>query len=162
LKIEEVIGKHIADARDQQGMSQQQLAEKIGEVLGRPWSRQAVWAAEKGRRAFTAAELVAFAVVLGVPVAHLLSPPLTNGDVQLQDGAAIDKTELRAAIDSFRSAIEPDALGPTALLKVRDVANELRKRVGRDMATADDLERFYDRAIRAQGGAELTDEKGED
>jgi hypothetical protein len=67
-------------------MTQAALGEKLGGPLGKPWSRQAVSAAEQGGRAFTAAEIAAFALVFEVPVGRLLTPPIEAQWVRLTDG----------------------------------------------------------------------------
>jgi hypothetical protein len=71
------------------------VGEELGHYLGRPWPRQAVSAAEKGRRSFTAAELVALAAVLGRSVESLLVPPEDVKAVRLAEGEPIDSRHLR-------------------------------------------------------------------
>jgi transcriptional regulator with XRE-family HTH domain len=66
-------------------LTQTQLGERIGALLGRPWSRQLIWSAEHGQRPFTAAELIAFASVLGLQVNDLLMPPDYVETVELGD-----------------------------------------------------------------------------
>ena len=74
MRLEEVIGANLARLRDSRGMSQAQLGAALSGYLDKPWSRQAVSAAEKGRRAFTAAELLSLALSLRVSLADLLLP----------------------------------------------------------------------------------------
>src|ERR1700761_9180358 len=62
VAVEAAIGQQIARLREARGLSLTQLGEALGRYLGRPWSRQAVHQAERGRRAFTAAELAALAL----------------------------------------------------------------------------------------------------
>jgi transcriptional regulator with XRE-family HTH domain len=82
VKLEEVIGVNIAERRAWMEMSQTELGEALGKYLEKPWSRQAVHTAEKGRRAFTAAELVALALVLETELPELMAPPLqARGEV---------------------------------------------------------------------------------
>lgn len=95
MRIEDVIGQWITIGREQTEMTQAELGERLGKLLGKPWSRQAVSAAEKGRRAFTAAELVAFAIVLGSNVEDLLEPPATTDEVTLAEGPPIPTDYLR-------------------------------------------------------------------
>lgn len=95
VKIEAVIGGWIAQRREDTGLTQSQVGDELGKYLGKPWSRQAVSAAEKGRRSFTAAELVAFAVVLGCSVESLLEPPADVAAVVLADGSPMDSRHLR-------------------------------------------------------------------
>lgn len=95
MRIEDVIGRWITEGREQTGMTQAQLGDRLGELLGKSWPRQAVSAAEKGRRAFTAAELVAFAVALGCNVEDLLEPPADVQEVILMDGPPLPSRHLR-------------------------------------------------------------------
>ena len=71
MRIETAIGQQIARLREARHMSLTQLGEAVGEYLGKPWSRQAVHQAERGRRAFTAAELAALALALDTSVPAL-------------------------------------------------------------------------------------------
>ena len=71
MRIETAIGKQIARLREARHMSLTQLGEAVGEYLGKPWSRQAVHQAERGRRAFTAAEMAALALALDTSVPAL-------------------------------------------------------------------------------------------
>jgi transcriptional regulator with XRE-family HTH domain len=100
VKLEEVIGDRIAVVRTERGMSQAELGAALAEHLDRPWSRQAVYTAEKGKRAFTAAELVALALVLEIEVPELMTPDIRrmNEIIELPSSALPAKrlTELVA------------------------------------------------------------------
>jgi transcriptional regulator with XRE-family HTH domain len=74
MKIEEAIGRNIEAMRVSAGLSQAELGRELGRYLGGEWSRQAVSAAEKGRRSFTAQELVALAFQLRTTVPQLMQP----------------------------------------------------------------------------------------
>jgi transcriptional regulator with XRE-family HTH domain len=88
VRIEEVIGRWITEGREQEGMTQTELGERVAELLGgKPWSRQAISTAEKGHRAFVAAELVAFALVLKCHIEDLTEPPADIELVTLSDDA---------------------------------------------------------------------------
>lgn len=89
MRVEEIVGARVAAIREQTGTSQHDLGQRLGEVLDRPWSRQTVSAAEKGRRAFTAGDVVALAYVLDVPVVDLLTPPLEVTEVELPSGKSV-------------------------------------------------------------------------
>jgi transcriptional regulator with XRE-family HTH domain len=89
VRAEEVVGRRVRDIRDGQGMTQEQLGRGIGELLGKPWPRQTVSAAEAGRRAFTAVELVAIARALGVYVGHLFTPALDGSPVSIELGPGV-------------------------------------------------------------------------
>ena len=71
MRIETAIGKQIARLREARQMSLTQLGEAMGTYLDKPWSRQAVPQAERGRRAFTAAEMAALALALETSVPAL-------------------------------------------------------------------------------------------
>lgn len=71
MRVEEAIGRQIARLRTQRQLSLTDLGEALGQYLERPWSRQAVHQAERGQRAFTAAELTALALVLDTSVQGL-------------------------------------------------------------------------------------------
>lgn len=93
MKLEEAIGANLARLREESGLSQAQLGNALGAYLDKPWSRQAVSGAEKGRRAFTAAELVSLALSLGVSIDFLLLPvapglaDLLPGEAELSEQA---------------------------------------------------------------------------
>ncbi|MGY5069386.1 helix-turn-helix domain-containing protein [Streptomyces griseus] len=93
MKIEEAIGANLARLREEAGLSQAQLGNALGSYLEKPWSRQAVSGAEKGRRAFTAAELIALALSLGVSLDFLLMPVSPQELTDLLPG----KAEITAA-----------------------------------------------------------------
>lgn len=82
--IGEVIGWNIRERRAAR-WTQPQFGQLIGSVLPKPWPAQTVSSAEKGERAFAAAELVAIAHLLEVPVAALFSPPLPVQRVTVTD-----------------------------------------------------------------------------
>ena len=84
MRIETAIGKRIAHFREARQLSLTQLGEAMGRYLGKPWSRQAVHQAERGRRAFTAAELAALALALDTSVPALF---LADGDASAGTGA---------------------------------------------------------------------------
>lgn len=87
MKIEEVVGANLARLRGEVGMSQAELGQAVGAYLDKTWSRQAVSASEKGRRAFTSAELVALALILEVSIDFLLMPVDPKGMDDLLPGA---------------------------------------------------------------------------
>lgn len=70
-------------------MSQAEFGQRLAHWLGRPWTRQAVSAAEQGKRAFTAAELFAIAHVLDTRPARLLAPPINVGKLEFPSGATL-------------------------------------------------------------------------
>ncbi|MFC6707546.1 helix-turn-helix domain-containing protein [Flexivirga alba] len=72
--IEKVIGANIRENRERKEITQSDLGDLVAEHLGRPWPRQAISAAEKGGRSFTAAEVLAFAAALDTKPGALFEP----------------------------------------------------------------------------------------
>lgn len=85
--VEEVVGRRVREIRESQGMTQEQLGQAIGELLGKPWPRQTVSSAEQGRRSFTATDLVAVAQALRVYVGSLFTPP--ESGIELSPGVQL-------------------------------------------------------------------------
>lgn len=107
MVISEVIGMRIQAQRVTHEWSQAHLGVLVGARLGREWSRQAVSAAEKGKRAFTASEIVALADALGVTVPWLMTPPANADVIELAPGVAlgVDLARLlsgESAVDEWR------------------------------------------------------------
>lgn len=73
--VNQHIGVNIAERRTQQGWSQAELAERIGDALGRKVDPTAVTRIERGTRSLTAAELVAMSGVFNVPMSWLVEDP---------------------------------------------------------------------------------------
>lgn len=135
-RIEEIVGRWIATGRAANGQSQAQLGTALGEYLGKPWSRQSISAAEKGDRAFTAAELIAFGLALGCPVEALLEPPADVEQVGIGEGV-IDARHLRTA-----AATNAD------LTAVAEAMQEMRRRWPQLQDTVTDLDELFQRAVR--------------
>lgn len=95
MRVEAAIGQQIARLRETRRMSLTELGEAIGRYLGRPWSRQAVHQAERGRRAFTAAELAALALALDTSVPALF---LTDADQIELPGASVSPEDYRGIL----------------------------------------------------------------
>ena len=85
MRVEEAIGRQIARLRAQRHLSLTGLGEALGRYLGKPWSRQAVHQAERGKRSFTAAELAALALALDTSVQALFRAD--NDQIELPGGA---------------------------------------------------------------------------
>jgi transcriptional regulator with XRE-family HTH domain len=95
MRVEEAIGRQIAHRRAQRQLSLADLGEALGRYLGKPWSRQAVHQAERGRRSFTAAELTALALVLDTSIQALFR---AEGDHVELPGRAIPSEEYRGIL----------------------------------------------------------------
>ena len=95
MRVEEVIGRQIADLRTRRQLSLADLGEALGRYLDRPWSRQAVHQAERGQRSFTAAELTALALTLDTSVQVLFRAE--TGPIDLP-GRAVSPEEYRGIL----------------------------------------------------------------
>ncbi len=99
MQIEELIGRRIQALRktmkDGEIVTQEDLGERMGTYLEKPWSRQAVSAAEKGQRSFTAVELAAFASIFEVPVQSLFQAPIDVVYLDMPSGVSVDVRNLR-------------------------------------------------------------------
>jgi transcriptional regulator with XRE-family HTH domain len=143
MRIETAIGKQIARLREARQMSLTQLGEAMGKYLDKPWSRQAVHQAERGRRAFTAAEMAALALALETSVpalflvdaAHIELPSAAISAEDYQgillyagDDAPLDGIEeLLVALHDIRQILSRPALA--RLAKIEQVAEELASAV---------------------------------
>jgi transcriptional regulator with XRE-family HTH domain len=103
MKVEEAIGRQIARLREARGMSLSELGEAMGRYLDRPWRRQAVHQAERGRRAFTAAELTALALALDTSV-----PVLLHADAGT-DAEPVELPGTTLTADEYRALLLPVA-----------------------------------------------------
>ena len=70
----------------------------LGDLLEKPWPRQAVSAAELGKRSLGAAELVAIAQVLRTSPTYLLTPPAGVGEIAMPSGATVNRDLLFALV----------------------------------------------------------------
>jgi transcriptional regulator with XRE-family HTH domain len=97
VKIEAIVGERIRSTREQRKLSQPELGKLLEPLLGTAWPKQTVSGAERGKRSFTASDLVALAHVLNVPVGFLLKPPMGVEEVELGSGASISTSHLHEA-----------------------------------------------------------------
>jgi 8-oxo-dGTP pyrophosphatase MutT (NUDIX family)/transcriptional regulator with XRE-family HTH domain len=123
VRIEEIIGQRMLERRTALKLTQETLAERITVHLNREWTRQAVSAAEKGKRSFTASELVAIAHSIGTTVTWLMSPPEGTEGVELGDGAYLPAHMLV-------SALIPQITGGQSLSGVLDAVYQLQLHTG--------------------------------
>ena len=131
-------GVHVDLAADLQDT---QLGQALGTYLGKPWSRQAVHQAERGRRAFTATEMAALALALDTSVPALFLADAADielpgavvsaedyqgillyaGDEAPRDGIE----ELLVALRDIRQILSRPALA--RLAKIERVAEEVAR-----------------------------------
>jgi transcriptional regulator with XRE-family HTH domain len=123
MRVEAAIGKQIARFRETRQMSLSQLGEALGQYLGKPWSRQAVHQAEHGRRAFTAAEISAFALVLDTSVPALF---FAEAEPVELPGAAIPAEDYQAILLSAGSDAPLDGV-EELIVALHDIAGVLSR-----------------------------------
>jgi transcriptional regulator with XRE-family HTH domain len=89
--LQEHIGGNVKALRG--NTSPREFGEALALWLGKPWTRQAVWEAEHGKRAFTAAELLALAAALDVTLPQLFE---CTDNVSLPSGKTMPGTVIEA------------------------------------------------------------------
>jgi 8-oxo-dGTP pyrophosphatase MutT (NUDIX family)/transcriptional regulator with XRE-family HTH domain len=98
VTVEEYVGLRIRKRREELEMSAVEFGSDLGNLLGKPWPRQAVSAAELGKRSLGAAELVAIAQVLRTSPTYLLTPPAGVGEITMPSGATVNRDLLFALV----------------------------------------------------------------
>ncbi len=126
LQVEQYVGQLIRDRRIELEMTQEGFGRELGHWLGKPWSRSTVSVAENGKRAFTAAELVAIAHVLRTSPTYLLTPPAGISEIRMPSGATVDRDLLFALVTTAASEdFNLTAAGHTlGILQERAVQNQ--------------------------------------
>lgn len=154
MRVEETIGQRIRARREMLELSQSQLGRYVGELLGREWPRQAVSAAERGKRSFTAAELVAFAFSLKTSVSRLLTPLAGVDVVELADDGP------RLPRDDVLAAVLPRLTTASALDDMHDTLGRLRSNLAAVMdgagLAADDVQLLSEQFLTASRIASAT------
>ncbi|MHC3467950.1 helix-turn-helix domain-containing protein [Streptomyces sp. 7R007] len=97
MRVEEAVGQQIARLREARRMSLAELGEALGRYLDKPWSRQAVHQAERGRRAFTATELTAIALALDTSIPALFVADTGEEPIEMP-GRPVSPEEYRAVL----------------------------------------------------------------
>ncbi|MES0836580.1 helix-turn-helix domain-containing protein [Nocardiopsis tropica] len=96
----ESIGERVRDSRASAGLSQQDLADRVG------LERSMISKLEKGARRIDAMELTAIAGVLGYPVTHFLSPTPEVVSRRAATAEVEELSESAAARDTYRNEAE--------------------------------------------------------
>jgi transcriptional regulator with XRE-family HTH domain len=148
MKPEEMVGRRVAEIRERLGMTQQQLGEALGPLLGKPWPRQTVSSAEKGKRSFTAAELVALAIVLRTQANRLLLAPMELEQLEMPGGEFVGRNALSAVL-GYRGGDTNErfhAIAATgrAVQAIRDAASLTSARIQADQQQLARLKVLYE------------------
>jgi transcriptional regulator with XRE-family HTH domain len=131
MTARELVGVRIREARERLNMTQEELGRALVPYLGKAWPRQAVFVAERGRRAFTVEELLSLAAALGTSVTFLLSPPDVGKPVRFPSGHEVSGEDLLSLLfygPGLREPFSPIARGPLAA-PLNDVLSRLDKRL---------------------------------
>jgi transcriptional regulator with XRE-family HTH domain len=124
VKPSELIGRRIAAARTERGLTQAQLGELLGPWLGHAWLKQAVSQAEQGRRDFTAEELLGLSACLEQPLGFFFQGD-GEGPIEFSGGMTIPARELASIVAARElTVVELERLvkaGERALSALRDV-----------------------------------------
>lgn len=110
MKVDEVIGLRVAEARRAAGWTQSQLGERLAAWLPGGWQRQIVHNGEQGRRPWSTAEVVVLAHVLGLSLPDLLMPPVQVASYTLPGGQVRAADVLRGGPPADEQAMLLDAL----------------------------------------------------
>lgn len=136
MPVEQIVGYQVARARERRQLSQAELGQQLARYLGKPWSRQTVSVAEKGGRAFIAAELAALAHLLEVPVEGFFKPPPDVQGIEITEGVVIDR-------QAFAETTLPADLTAEALSDMQEVLAQARKRTTAMRRALDGLDQLH-------------------
>jgi transcriptional regulator with XRE-family HTH domain len=109
----ELVGRKMRQAREEAGLSQREVGQRLAQFLGGEWAPQAVSLAEQGGRRFEAAEIFALASVLKKSPAWFFTPePIEELEMpgsapitwQAVAGASAAAPHLAAAIEALAGA----------------------------------------------------------
>jgi transcriptional regulator with XRE-family HTH domain len=118
IRVEEIIGKRVRQAREEAGVSQRAFGEALEGVLGTTWTPQAVSQAENGKRDWRARDLVAVSWVLKRPVEWFYSPmeedrgkqldgfPIQAGEIAGEGWATAELEQIRAMTKEMQERLE--------------------------------------------------------
>lgn len=167
MNIDQLVGSKIRQAREDQGMSEDELGDALEPYLGRAWPRPAISMAEGGRQELVAAELLAFAAVLNRPVSWFLVPEDGDDGLQLRGRQTLSVDDLRSITgtglegateeepeeeeDPAEEVAEPepepeDTREAERLATLRQVTWDLREAVERLRDSVSNVEQLAERA----------------
>jgi transcriptional regulator with XRE-family HTH domain len=142
--VEEYVGLRIRDRREELGLSAVEFGCRLGKLLEKPWPRQAVSAAELGKRSLGAAEMVAVAHVLRATVSELFTPPAKVTVITMPSGAVFPASMVFAA---YSATPRED----WSLSAIQETIDGLKASTARSRELADDLDELIVQRV-ADGG----------
>lgn len=114
----QIVGQALQLRRKAAGLTQEALGKALGEYLDRPWVKQAVSDAERGRREYSAAEILALSAVLKCPIGHLLLPANPDETIDFPSGRSVRRGK-------WSAEAEGDPLVREALGQLREEMKKL-------------------------------------
>ena len=151
MKVEQYVGQRIRDRRDELVMTQETFGREVGRWLGKPWSRSTVSVAENGKRAFTAAELVAIAHVLQTSPTYLLAPPAGVDEITMPSGATVDRDLLFSLVVTTPDSDVNLAAAEQALSALQERAARSQEDAAEIVSLARDLQLLITRQVIVVG-----------
>lgn len=160
--LEEAVGANIRRMLERAGVTQEAFGQRLATYLESPWTRQAVSAATKGKRAFTAAELVTLAAVLDSTVFELLQVDepvrMPNGELMgpetvsrllLADENVVQRHTLALARAWLDEAAEAENDIRNATIRRDELLRMLRSQMRQSPSFRSEVEQARDR-VRAK------------
>jgi hypothetical protein len=105
-----VVGQRIKQARSEMPvilddgqmvpLDQERLGKMLGRYLDRSWTKQAVSAAETGRRVIDVTELLAFSLILAKPVPWFFVPFDPADEIEMPSGIKIELDSLSKVLSA--------------------------------------------------------------
>ena len=126
--IEETIGARVALLRREHGLTQVELGRSLEPYTGLAWSRANVSNAENGTRAWTAGDVLAACMVLGVSPALLFTPlPGQVEGVEASSGRVVTPDELHGIITPANAASLSDESAAYVAAEAKRLRAELAR-----------------------------------
>ena len=148
--INQLIGGCIRRHRETLRLTGTALGERLEVYLGEPWTRQTVYEAESGRRAFRASDLIALAMALDVQVGELVDAVAAKErQVEIAPNWNLGAQHL---LDLFR--MPGEAKGPSfrALVLNREVLDDLEGAIAAAKRVNQNLSRMHPEFPAYEGG----------
>jgi transcriptional regulator with XRE-family HTH domain len=126
MRIEEVVGRRLREAREEAGMTQQQLGEAMANYLEKKWPGQQVSLAEDGKRKFSAEELFALCEILMRPASYFFIPGAGVSDIDVPGRNGVVAAERARETQTWTDAEGWTAQAPVVAAILKPQATQLR------------------------------------
>jgi len=138
----------IRERRKELDMGAVEFGSRLGEFLEKPWPRQAVSAAETGKRTLGAAEMVAISHVLRTTVSQLFTPPAKVAEITMPSGVTFPAYMVFAALEATPRE-------DWNLAAIQEILDLLRARTAESHDLVKDLDALIAQRIAGGGGARM-------